>query len=62
MKPRYLGDSVYVQFNGHQVEIRTATIHDFDVVIYLNEKVCNALAHYLAEVKAVKATANKPNE
>jgi hypothetical protein len=50
-EPRYLGDGVYIEFDGYQIKLTTSDgIHDTNT-IYLEDQVLAAFLQYVKELK-----------
>ncbi len=55
MSARYLGDSVYVDFDGYQVELTTNNGEGPTNIIYLEPHVYVALLEYVEQLKSKAA-------
>ena len=53
-KPQYIGDGVYVDFDGHQVSI--AVNHRNNIQVYLDEQVQSNLIEYLQSLHSTEDT------
>ena len=51
MKPQYLGDSVYVNFDGYMIRLATNNGSEDTNTIYLEPAVYSALVDYVARLK-----------
>ena len=53
-EPDYLGDGVYVCFDGYQIELRANDMEAPTDVIYLEPEVVRALRRYFDRIDAVR--------
>ena len=62
MTKRYIGDGVYVDFDGYNIVVTTEDGSATTNIIYLEPAVWNGLARYVAELTAKSPTVGPDRE